>query len=144
MTLRILARVRIKFSKVLSPPLPKDLFFQEQDLPNESHHDGSDDLLITSPASLSESSRESPQKMQPVGQIAAQAGPLPSCCRTTHMSHLTAMSLPSSNCMAPKGHASTQALHPMQSALSMSTIPQLFLEMASTGHAFPQGAAAQW
>ena len=57
---------------------------------------------------------------------------------------ISATSLSSSNCMAPKGHASMHALQPMHSSSSTCTMPHSFLEMASTGHESLHGGLAQW
>jgi hypothetical protein len=95
-------------------------------------------------ATRSESDRVSPQKMHPVAQARLQAGRSLLLSRSTHMSHFMAISLSSSNCMAPKGHASMHALQPMHSASSISTIPLGSVEMASTGQDSKQGAFVQW
>ncbi len=78
-----------------------------------------------------------------IGQARTHVGSHPRATSSQHPSHLAAT--PSGNItVAPKGHASTQASHPVHSLASIVTRPDSSLEIASTGHASTQGGWSQW
>ena len=86
----------------------------------------------------------SPAMMACSGHTTTQAGSNPRSTRWLQKWHLAAVLVSGSMWIASYGHACMQALQPMHSRLSNSTIPSARWYMAPVGQIRAQGGFSQW